>query len=281
LAEAIVARLVCTGDGEFACGACRSCRLFASGAHPDFTRIEPEEGKHVIRVDQARELLARLALTTSFSDRKVALIVPAELMNKNAANALLKNLEEPPGHAVLVLVSDDASRLPLTIRSRCQAISVRLPAVEAAMAWLQGQGVDPKRAQAALSAAGGSPGQALAFAREGVVEMYRTLVKGLNAVLERPVLVPVLAERLKDVDPEVLWTWLSHCSADAFRGANGASPPRWLEHTRALDARLAGELQRHADRNRALARTSVRQDLLLLEWLLEWTSQARHSQGKG
>lgn len=275
LAEAMAERLVCTADQEQACGQCRSCTLYRGGAHPDFMLLEPEEDKHVILVEQARALTAKLALTTSFSARKVALIVPAEAMHKSAANALLKNLEEPPGHAFLILVTHDASRLPVTIRSRCQAIVVHGPDQQGAVAWLQEQGVDAEQAKAALAAAGGSPGLALAYAREGLVDTHRKLVRGLDAILDDPGAVRLLAEEVQDVGAETLWTWLSHCSAAAFRAASTGQRLAWLKSDRALHPRRLAALQSEADRNRMLAKTPVRQDLLLLEWLLEWTSQER------
>lgn len=275
LAEAMAERLVCTADQERACGQCRSCTLYRGGAHPDFMLLEPEEDKHVILVEQARALTAKLALTTSFSARKVALIVPAEAMHKSAANALLKNLEEPPGHAFLILVTHDASRLPVTIRSRCQAIVVHGPDQQGAVAWLQEQGVDAEQAKAALAAAGGSPGLALAYAREGLVDTHRKLVRGLDAILDDPGAVRLLAEEVQDVGAETLWTWLSHCSAAAFRAASTGQRLAWLKSDRALQPRRLAALQSEADRNRMLAKTPVRQDLLLLEWLLEWTSQER------
>jgi len=275
LAEAMAARLVCTGDEDGACGKCRSCALFSGGAHPDYTRLEPPEGKHVIRVDQARVLIGSLALTTSFSERKVALIVPAEAMSASAANALLKNLEEPPGHAFLILVAHDASRLPVTIRSRCHDVVVRMPGHDAAVAWLRDQGVAAEAAKAALAAAGGSPGKALEFARSDLVDLHRKLVRGLDAVLANPALLGKLSGLVEAVEPDTLWTWLSHCSADAFRGESGGNRPAWLRAGRDLHRRRLADLQRHADRNRRLARTAVKQDLLLREWLLEWASLAR------
>ena len=275
LAEAMAARLVCTGTREFACGHCRSCALFASGAHPDWMHLAPAEGKHQIKVVQVRELLATLALTTSFSPRKVALIAPAEAMNRNAASALLKNLEEPPGDSVLILVSHDASSLPVTIRSRCQGIAVALPPAGQAADWLQGQGIASALADAALAAAGGSPGRALNFAQAGMVESHIGLVQGLDALLEKPGSVSKLAGQLTDVEPETLWTWLSHCSADAFRGASTGRFPPWLNPRGSLTAGRLANLQRAADRNRMLAKTPVKQDLLLQEWLIEWSRIAQ------
>lgn len=275
LAEAMAARLVCTGTEEFACGDCRSCTLFTSGAHPDWMRLVPEEDKHQIRVEQVRDLLAALALTTSFSPRKVALIAPAEAMNRTAANALLKNLEEPPGDSFLILVSHDASSLPVTIRSRCQGIAVALPPAGLAAEWLQGQGVTATLADAALAAAGGSPRRALEFAQAGMVDSHRDLVQGLDALLDKPGRVSKLAGQLAEVEPETLWTWLSHCSADAFRGASSGRFPPWLNPRSSLAPARLANLQRAADRNRMLSKTPVKQDLLLQEWLIEWSRLAQ------
>src|SRR5690606_18002126 len=118
-------------------------KLFASGAHPDFrflsfmTKDKSDDLRTVIVVDQVRELIGSMQLTNGLSPRKVALIQPAEAMNRSAANALLKTLEEPAGEVVLLLVSNDASRLSATIRSRCQALHLRPPAAVEAQQWLQ------------------------------------------------------------------------------------------------------------------------------------------------
>ena len=124
----MVARLLCReNEPAGLCSHCRSCTLLAAGSHPDYFDLQPDEGKQVIKVDQVRALIGKLDLTTSISERKVACIHPAEEMNAAAANALLKSLEEPAGNTVLILVSDNPGRLPVTIRSRCQAISVNQP----------------------------------------------------------------------------------------------------------------------------------------------------------
>jgi DNA polymerase-3 subunit delta' len=103
LARAMAARLLCDQQADQACGSCRSCQLFKGGAHPDYFFVSrepnPKTGKmrQEIIIDQVRKLIGSLQLTTSISQSKVAIIDPAECMNPNAANALLKTLEEPPG----------------------------------------------------------------------------------------------------------------------------------------------------------------------------------------
>lgn len=105
--------------------------------HPDFIRLELIEDSKQIRIEQARELSAHLALTSHQGGYKVALIDPADALNWNAANALLKTLEEPPAGTLLILVALQPSRLPATILSRCQRLRIRTPEREPALSWLR------------------------------------------------------------------------------------------------------------------------------------------------
>jgi DNA polymerase-3 subunit delta' len=172
------------------CGACDGCRWFLGGNHPDFRRIEPEalakqpvegeEGEEggaegsparrtkqpslQIKIEQVRALAAFLNLRSHRGRLRVALVHPAEDMNENAANALLKGLEEPPVGAVFILVSDRPARLLPTIRSRCVSLAVPLPARDVALKWLASQGV--KDAERWLAYAGGAPLQAVRYAAE-------------------------------------------------------------------------------------------------------------------
>ena len=96
------------------CGECASCRRAALAQHPDLIRLEPIEDSRQIRIEQVRELCAELALTSHQGGYKVAIISPADALNRNAANALLKTLEEPTARTVLILVATQPSRLPAT-----------------------------------------------------------------------------------------------------------------------------------------------------------------------
>jgi len=129
--------LLCAAPGsQGPCGACAACRSVAEDRHPDFTRLALLEESKQIRVEQARELSAHLALASHQSGYKVALIDPADALNWNAANALLKTLEEPPARTVLILVAQQPSRLPATILSRCQRVRIRAPERAPALEWL-------------------------------------------------------------------------------------------------------------------------------------------------
>jgi len=193
LAERVAQYLLCEHADPAArpCDKCDGCRWYLGGNHPDFRRIEPEaiakvppaaeeEGEEgnaseaptrrtkqpsiVITVDQVRALANFLNLRSHRGALRIALVNPAEDMNANASNALLKSLEEPAAGAMFILVSHRPARLLPTIRSRCVALAVPIPPRDAAIAWLKTQGAEnPDRW---LAYAGGAPAQALAYAGE-------------------------------------------------------------------------------------------------------------------
>ncbi|MEM9057890.1 MAG: AAA family ATPase, partial [Pseudomonadota bacterium] len=119
-----------------------------AGGHPDFHRVTFEaknaagDLKTTIGVDQVRAMSRTLDVTSHASGAKVALLVPAEAMTLAAANSLLKTLEEPPGNALIVLVSSRPAALPATVRSRCQRLEFAVPAYEEAVAWLRDAGCE-------------------------------------------------------------------------------------------------------------------------------------------
>ena len=105
--------------------------------HPDWISITPLEDSRQIRIEQVRELAQELALTSHQGGYKVGILSPADVLNRFAANALLKTLEEPPRRTVLILVASQPSRLPATILSRCQRIRIPAPTRAEAVSWLE------------------------------------------------------------------------------------------------------------------------------------------------
>ncbi len=133
-----IARLVlCQSATGAPCGACPGCHRVATAHHPDLLLLQPVEESRQIRIEQVRTLSEELALTAHQGAYKVAILTPADTLNRFAANALLKTLEEPPPRTVLILVATQPSRLPATILSRCQRIRVRAPARKEAVSWLE------------------------------------------------------------------------------------------------------------------------------------------------
>jgi DNA polymerase III subunit delta' len=174
LAHAFAASLLCESprsDGR-ACGSCQACHWFDNGSHPDFRLLQPEalaeddeavEGEdrkkdkasQQITIAQVRELDEFLNVGTHRAGLRVVLINPAEAMNRNTANALLKSLEEPPGDTLFLLCCSEPLRLLPTIRSRCQVVAVNPPPAAISEEALTLAGIpDPGRW---LALAGGSP----------------------------------------------------------------------------------------------------------------------------
>lgn len=182
-ARALAARLLCTGGtAEEACGTCKSCLLFAAGNHPDLVVIEPEEAGKVIKVEAVRELVEFIHLSSQYGRHKVAIIEPAEAMNRSTANSLLKTLEEPTPASVLILCSRQPAQLPVTIRSRCQRLNFSGRDDADTRAWLAGRLADGERARELLALAGGRPLAALQLEQEASLEKQAALLDGLIAV---------------------------------------------------------------------------------------------------
>ncbi len=126
LARLVAGALLCKGQAdERPCGACLVCRKLASGNHPDFMLVEPEEEGGALKIDQIRTVERFLSLTPNEGPCKIALIGAFESATTGAANALLKTLEEPPAYAHLILLAQDADMLLPTIVSRSQQIVLR------------------------------------------------------------------------------------------------------------------------------------------------------------
>jgi len=194
LAEAMAARLLCEQPVPAgACGACRGCLLHQAGSHPDRLTVVPEtEGSGILKIEAVRALTDFSQKTSQFNGYRAAVLAPAEALNRNAANALLKTLEEPPSGVILILVSHRPGRLPATIRSRCQLVRLGIPARATGLEWLATQGVSEP--ETLLDLAGGAPLAAVALeANEGVTR-YWQLVDAVRRVAEGA-LSPVEAAR--------------------------------------------------------------------------------------
>lgn len=158
LAMALARRLLCAEpvDG-LNCGSCHSCHLSACGHHGDFRWLQPEEKSRVIKIDQVRSVVEFSNRTAGFGLRKVVVIAPAESMNINAANALLKVLEEPNANTYIILVCHRLHGLPATIRSRCQLFRLGVPRREQSLTWLAPLCSSREDAQSMLALAGDRP----------------------------------------------------------------------------------------------------------------------------
>lgn len=174
-------------------------------AYPDLHRVTPPPEKHAIGVDQVRELVAELSLTSHDGRGKAAIVDPAQAMTTNAANSLLKTLEEPPGHALLILVADRTGWLPPTIMSRCQRIAVHLPGEREALDWLDRLKPGGNWA-AALAEAGGAPLAAVDALEQ--LEETATMARELAAVAGGGASPLDVAARWAKQEPAPVLDWL-------------------------------------------------------------------------
>jgi len=281
LANTMVAKLLCRAEERYACGECRSCKLLEGGAHPELIKVtfetDPKTGRQrsVITVDQIRRMIEQLQLTTSISSRKVTCISPADRMHPSAVNALLKSLEEPAGKdTVLILVTDSPGRLPVTIRSRCQVISVNQPDRTLTAEWLADTtGKEVAEINAAIDAAGGSPIRARTFLESPELDAYQQVRESLANLLLRPGSVSITAAQLAELDVADTWRWLSALSGELAKAVMKGALPDWIPANIQLEGKSLLQLQQQADINRQLSNTTIRGDLSLQTWLIRWVEQ--------
>lgn len=262
--RAVVERLAARVLG--AGGEARTAALVAAGTHPDLhvVGLEPNrEGRlrSEIVIEQIRDLSEKLSLTPQFGGAVVAIIDPADALNAAAANALLKTLEEPQPGRYLWLVTANPSRLPATIRSRCQRLEFRLPPRTEALEWLRAQGHDAAAADEALDAARGHPGLADAWLRDGGMELRREVAEDLRRLHRGEVDAVTTAQRWAGDEQAPLR--LAHAADLALAEASSGltDPLRIRKLAQWFDA---------ANRTRELLRTTVRADLAIVELLLAW-----------
>lgn len=198
LAQKAAQVALCT-DANFPCGRCRECQRVLAQSHPDLWWVTLEEDASQIKIEQIRTLNETLVLTAHGSSASVAIIHPADLLNANSANALLKTLEEPRAGVLIVLVASVSARLPATVLSRCLRMQVVLPSRAEGAAWLRRQrgeadweAVLEIVGDAPLRALGADPGELLALRSETEAQLEGALAGTLD--------VAPAAERWADRD---------------------------------------------------------------------------------
>lgn len=197
-------------ENPVSCGHCQACALNKAGTHPDFKLVQPESEGKIISIDQIRELAEFLGLKSHYGRGQVAIIHPAEKMNKFAANSLLKTLEEPTEASLIILVTSRPSALLPTIRSRCQEVAFHQPAIESSLPWLRERSTsqDDAEIRAMLHLANGGPLEALNYLQNNSRALVEELLKSfINLTLGRADPVTV-AKVWAETDVGALSKWL-------------------------------------------------------------------------
>ncbi|WP_434577862.1 DNA polymerase III subunit delta' [Pseudomonas sp. Z5-35] len=286
LAERLMASLLCQAPTALnACGECKSCMLLRAGSHPDNYVLEPEEADKAIKVDQVRDLVSFVVQTAQMGGRKVVLIEPVESMNINAANALLKSLEEPSGDTVLLLVSHQPSRLLPTIKSRCVQQACPLPSEAISLQWL-GQALpgstDEERVEL-LTLAAGSPLAAVSLQAQGVREQRALVVDGVKKLLKQQQSPTQLAEGWNAIPLLLLFDWFCDWSSLVLRyqltddeAGLGLADMRKVIHYLAQKSSQDKILNIQdwilAQRQKVLSKANLNRVLLLEALLVQWAS---------
>ena len=226
ICEAILCQQV--ADTGFACGQCKHCLLMEANTYPDFVHVQPEEDKNTISIDEIRELIAKLHLTKHFESKKIALIEHADCMNTNAANALLKTLEEPPDDTIIILVTSAPLKLSATIRSRCQFVAFHSPTQEQALSWLKSTAAGTDW-EPLLRVAQGAPLQAMQYHQTELLDQRIAVVQGFLEVFEANSDPIDIAGRIEAIPFSLCFQWIQTVIVDLLR-IKGVENPITLEN---------------------------------------------------
>ncbi len=234
------------------CFNCRTCKQIEAMQHPDLAVIQSmdEDGSSkdggTLKVDQIRELQRTLNLKPYQSPYRVAMFLRFQEANDNAANALLKTLEEAPAHAILLLTADNPEQLLPTINSRCEILRLRPLPLEAIISDLLERGVDEDRARLLAHISGGRPG----FARR-LIDDATLLEKREERLNDLQTILPAsrvdkfsYAEKLskdKDAMRQTILVWLTYWRDVLLRVAGAGTPLINIDRNMEIEF-LAGRL---------------------------------------
>lgn len=309
LAEQLIRGLLCQQPDARgrACGRCQTCKLYVVGNHPDARLIEPEietrqfapvlhaiplddpdrkadtpRKQRLISIGQIRELNGFVRTKSQFGGWRVGVVAPAEAMNTNAANSLLKTLEEPGDGTLLLLLSERPSALPATVRSRCRALAIGAPSAAEALAWLRAEGHAAAEAEQALALAGGAPLSAAAMLADGRLGLHGQALAELEQLGRGRVEPVALAEQWSKTGAAIyvgfLHAWLVEMirlRSVGTQNLGGGIAPRLQAMAQNLDLQ---ELYRRLDavtEARRLLDRSISLQALLEDLLLGWMPPSR------
>jgi DNA polymerase-3 subunit delta' len=211
------------------CGTCRDCKQIEGMRHPDINIIQADSEGGTLKVDQVREVQRALSLKPYQVNYRVALFLRFQEANDNAANALLKTLEEAPSHAVLILTADNPEQLLPTIISRCEILRLRPLPIATVEKDLISRGVDTERARLLAHISGGRPGYARTLVDDAtLLEKREERLDDLQSLLpaarvEKFSYADKLA-RDKDAMRQTISFWLSYWRDVMLRTAQAETP---------------------------------------------------------
>jgi len=240
-------------------------------------------------VQQIRDLIAHLGMKSYRGGAKVALVFPADAMNVNSANSLLKTLEEPTDNTLLVLVTSRPGRLPATILSRCQRIDMKAPERADALAWLSGQ-MDASGVvwEAALDFSGDAPLRALDLLQAGFSDRVRELERQMSDIVSGKKDPAAIASDWASQDSALCLDWLKMWTGYLIRERSVGNLDIRLPGDRSgalrelienIDLKILFKYLDDINRSLNLLDTSVNRQGLMEALLLPWAHGLRRVQG--
>ncbi|HLA87942.1 MAG TPA: DNA polymerase III subunit delta' [Anaerolineales bacterium] len=276
------------------CQTCRDCKQIENMQHPDLnvvepTIIDPDDRKELIpalngeiRIQQIRDLQRTFNLKPYQSRYRVALFLRFEKANDNAANALLKTLEEAPAHAILLLTADTPEQLLPTIVSRCEILRLRPLPIEAIEADLIKRGVETERARLLAHISGGRPGYARRMLEdETLLEKREERLNDLQTLLPAPRVEKFsYADKLskdKETMRQAILIWLSYWRDVMLRVAGAETPLINVDRNMEIEflagrldlstaRRVVSDLENTLEKMERNVNSKLLAEILLLDW---------------
>ncbi len=264
------------------CGTCRDCKQIEAMQHPDMNVIQAETEGGTLKVDQVREVQRAMSLKPYQSKYRVALFLRFQEANDNAANALLKTLEEAPAHAILLLTADTPEQLLPTIVSRCEILRMRPLPVKAIESYLLDQGVDEERARLLAHISGGRPGYARSLVDDvTVLEKREEYLNDLQTLIPAPRVEKFsYAEKLskdKDAMRQTFLIWLSYWRDVMLRVAGAETPLINVDRNMEIEflagrldlptaRRVVSDLESALEKMERNVNSRLLTEVLLLDW---------------
>jgi len=237
------------------CGQCPACQLMLSNTYPDFKYVSlqhDDKSKKInknIKIEQIRDLIHEVNLTNRYDNLKIIAIYPAEKMNLASANSLLKTLEEPGSQVLILLLTHNKGKLPITIRSRCQSWSLDRPEKQVAQNWMLKQGFEQKESEQYLEYAGGDPLLALKLKSVNYASLVDEFKQQFSLYLKNSIDVTALCSKLIKHEVSLIRRLIKMViSAYCYRLSGLNSNFQVQNPRRKYDARAMIELSGHAER---------------------------------
>src|SRR5688572_26568465 len=264
------------------CGQCRDCKQIDAMQHPDLSVVQADSEGGTLKVDQIRDARRSLTLKPYVANYRVALFLRFQQANDNAANALLKTLEEAPSYAILLLTADNPEQLLPTIVSRCEILRLRPLPVAAVETDLVRRGVDADRARLLAHISGGRPGYARKLVDdEALLETREERLNDLQTLLPAPRVEKFsYADKLsKDRDSmrQTIMIWLSYWRDVMLRTAQARTPLVNIDRNMEIESlagwldlptarRVVNDLESALEKMERNVNARLLAEVLLLDW---------------